>query len=214
MLQSRISTNNTEKISSCLKEEPSCYFDSKMSEVFVAGKKKSTASFFFSSVLLVSSVFGIFLGMSLPFVFNESENKIFTSQALKHARMLPPDFDLQGDSERLNAILKEFQYALSSNSSNEGLKYPKQISKDYKPSEGRIFSWKGAPAISLKLQKAEKQYASEPMFLYIMDRGSIDPLDYFPVSSFHNGISFVRTINHASKVWRENSSSYILIQER
>ena len=103
---------------------------------------------------VVSSAVSALLAASVTLIVvknsaEEQQDPIAELAQLPGPRVYPPDFDLEGDSKAMQDIV----YELFSDKDFFISKLPAQVLAEYKPSEGRFFSWDGEPAVSIQMNK-------------------------------------------------------------
>lgn len=162
-----------------------------------------------------SSVISAALAASLTFFFvtsdpEDSRDPIAELTQLPGPRIYPPDFDLEGDSKALQDIVFDLfadkEYFVS--------KLPAQVLADYKPTEGRFFSWDGEPAVSIKMDanaQEKLQIKSDPATLFIV-KLSEKSLRKFPKEKVTRKVAGHSGKMNKVKVWREGKYGYAMVQ--
>lgn len=126
-------------------------------------------------------------------------------------KVYPPDFDLEGDSNAMNDIV----YELFADKNFFVSDLPAQVLAEYKPSEGRFFSWDGEPAVSIQMNQNSNTKAkklSEPATLLIV-KLSENSQRKFPKEKLTRKVAGKSGKMRKVKVWREGNFGYAMVQE-
>jgi hypothetical protein len=92
---------------------------------------------------------------------------------------------------------------------------PAQVLAEYKPSEGRFFSWDGEPAVSIQMNRnanAHAKKANEPATLLIV-KLSEKSQRKFPKDKLTRKVAGKSGKVRKVKVWREGNFGYAMVQD-
>lgn len=167
---------------------------------------------------LMSSAVSAVLAASITLIVvknsaDEQPDPIAELAQLQGPKMYPPDFDLEGDSKAMQDIV----YELFSDKDFFVSKLPAQVLAEYKPSEGRFFSWDGEPAVSIQMNKDSNNNATlsklgaDPATLFIVKLSERSQRK-FPKEKVTRKVAGQAGKMHKVKVWREGKFGYAMVQ--
>jgi len=165
---------------------------------------------------LVSSIVSATLAASATFFIvktntDETPDPIAELTQLPGPKVYPPDFDLEGDSRALQDIV----YELFADKDYFVSKLPAQVLAEYKPTEGRFFSWDGEPAVSIQMNRNTVQDVvklnTDPATLFIV-KLSEKSQRKFPKDKVTRKVAGHAGKMHKVKVWREGKYGYAMVQ--
>lgn len=165
---------------------------------------------------LLSSIMSAAIAASVTFLLVQPSNEetldpIAELTQLPGPKVYPPDFDLEGDSNAMNDIV----YELFADKNFFVSDLPAQVLAEYKPSEGRFFSWDGEPAVSIQMNQNSNTKAkklSEPATLLIV-KLSENSQRKFPKEKLTRKVAGKSGKMRKVKVWREGNFGYAMVQE-
>ncbi|MEY3903690.1 MAG: hypothetical protein RL189_2996 [Pseudomonadota bacterium] len=150
-----------------------------------------------------------FLLVATP--FDDSADPIAELTQLPGPKVYPPDFDLEGDSLAMQDIV----FDLFADKDFFVSKLPAQVLAEYKPSEGRFFSWDGEPAVSIQMNKSNPQELAklnpDPATLFIVKLSEKSQLK-FPKEKTTRKLAGKAGKMHKVKIWREGKYGYAMVQ--
>jgi hypothetical protein len=165
---------------------------------------------------LTSSMISAAIAATLTFLivnppFDEPLDPIAELTQLPGPRVYPPDFDLEGDSKAMNDIVVELfddkNFFISD--------LPQQVLADYKPNEGRFFSWDGEPAVSIQMNQKPNAVSKKnvsPATLLIV-KLSEKSQRKFPKEKQTRKVAGKAGKVRKVKVWREGNFGYAMVQD-
>lgn len=166
---------------------------------------------------LLSSLVSAALAASATFLIiksfpeDETPDPIAELTQLPGPKVYPPDFDLEGDSRALQDIV----YELFADKDYFVSKLPAHVLAEYKPTEGRFFSWDGEPAVSIQMSKSNPsdfaKKGSDPATLFII-KLSEKSQRKFPADKITRKVAGQAGKMHKVKVWREGKFGYAMVQ--
>ncbi len=165
---------------------------------------------------LVSSIVSATLAASATFFIvktdtDETPDPIAELTQLPGPKVYPPDFDLEGDSRALQDIV----YELFADKDYFVSKLPAQVLAEYKPTEGRFFSWDGEPAVSIQMNRNTAQDVvklnTDPATLFIV-KLSEKSQRKFPKDKVTRKVAGQAGKMHKVRVWREGKYGYAMVQ--
>jgi hypothetical protein len=172
------------------------------------------------STTIISSAVSALLAASVTLIVvknssDEQQDPIAELAQLPGPRVYPPDFDLEGDSKAMQDIV----YELFSDKDFFVSKLPAQVLAEYKPSEGRFFSWDGEPAVSIQMNKNSNtngnptlsKLGSDPATLFIVKLSERSQRK-FPKEKVTRKVAGQAGKMHKVKVWREGKFGYAMVQ--
>jgi hypothetical protein len=168
------------------------------------------------SKILLSSVISAALAAGATFFIvspdsEESRDPIAELTQLPGPKVYPPDFDLEGDSKALQDIV----YELFADKDYFVSKLPAHVLAEYKPTEGRFFSWDGEPAVSIQMDHSNSQdrmkLNPDPATLFIV-KLSEKSLRKFPKEKVTRKVAGSAGKMNKVKVWREGKYGYAMVQ--
>lgn len=168
------------------------------------------------TTVIVSSILSATLAASATFMVvnntsEENPDPIAELTQLPGPKVYPPDFDLEGDSLALQDIV----YELFADKDYFVSKLPAQILAEYKPSEGRFFSWDGEPAVSIQMNQNNAaslaKLNTDPATLFIV-KLSEKSQRKFPKEKVTRKVAGRSGKMHKVKVWREGKYGYAMVQ--
>jgi hypothetical protein len=165
---------------------------------------------------LTSSILSAVVAASLTFLIvkppaDEPLDPIAELAQLPGPKVYPPDFDLEGDSKAMNDIVFE----LFADKDFFVADLPAQVLAEYKPSEGRFFSWDGEPAVSIQMNRnasAQAKRVNEPATLLIV-KLSEKSQRKFPKDKLTRKVAGKSGKVRKVKVWREGNFGYAMVQD-
>lgn len=174
---------------------------------FLRGRKASP---------LLSSMMSAAIAASITFILVQPSSEeildpIAELTQLPGPKVYPPDFDLEGDPSAMNDIV----YELFADKNFFASDLPAQVLAEYKPSEGRFFSWDGEPAVSIQMNQnsnAKTKKLSEPATLLIV-KLSENSQRKFPKEKVTRKVAGKSGKMRKVKVWREGNFGYAMVQE-
>jgi hypothetical protein len=163
-----------------------------------------------------ASILSAVLAASLTFLIvrpptDEPLDPIAELAQLPGPKVYPPDFDLEGDSKAMHDIVFE----LFADKDFFVSDLPAQVLAEYKPSEGRFFSWDGEPAVSIQMNRnanAHAKKANEPATLLIV-KLSEKSQRKFPKDKLTRKVAGKSGKVRKVKVWREGNFGYAMVQD-
>jgi hypothetical protein len=168
------------------------------------------------SRILISSIVSATLAASATFFVVKTDSDdvrdpIAELTQLPGPKVYPPDFDLEGDSRALQDIVLE----LFADKDFFVSKLPAQVLAEYKPTEGRFFSWDGEPAVSIQMDHSNSQeklqVKHDPATLFII-KLSEKSLRKFPKEKMTRKVAGQSGKMNKVKVWREGKYGYAMVQ--
>ncbi|MCA2958903.1 MAG: hypothetical protein IOD12_01535 [Silvanigrellales bacterium] len=142
---------------------------------------------------------------------------VVDSGVLRYARVLPADFDLEGDAAALPSVVSEVTGGDGPSEEPFELRLPDSLRHVYVPREGRFFtlpSGKLAVAIQMRPQRAG---AGKPKTLFLMphQRAVDDVLPQNNMARFVNLSSGGASVSSGdrSNAWRNGGLNYMLMDE-
>lgn len=166
--------------------------------------------------ILLSSLVSAVVAASVTFLlvtspFDDPADPIAELTQLPGPKVYPPDFDLEGDSLAMQDIVFE----LFADKDFFVPKLPAQVLAEYKPSEGRFFSWDGEPAVSIQMNKSNPQELAklnpDPATLFIV-KLSEKSQRKFPKEKTTRKLAGKAGKMHRVKIWREGKYGYAMVQ--
>ncbi|MEN9810790.1 MAG: hypothetical protein RLZZ488_2357 [Pseudomonadota bacterium] len=166
--------------------------------------------------ILLSSLVSAAVAASVTFLlvatpFDDPADPIAELTQLPGPRVYPPDFDLEGDSLAMQDIV----FDLFADKDFFVSKLPAQVLAEYKPSEGRFFSWDGEPAVSIQMNKSNPQELAklnpDPATLFIV-KLSEKSQRKFPKEKTTRKLAGKAGKMHKVKIWREGKYGYAMVQ--
>jgi hypothetical protein len=130
---------------------------------------------------------------------------------LSGPRVYPPDFDLEGDSKAMNDIVVELfadkDFFISD--------LPKQVLAEYKPNEGRFFSWDGEPAVSIQMNQNPNAISKKnvPQATLLIVKLSEKSQRKFPKEKQTRKVASKAGKMRKVNVWREGNFGYAMVQD-
>ncbi|NBO39209.1 hypothetical protein EBU99_11570 [bacterium] len=165
---------------------------------------------------VLSSILSAALAASFTFLMvkpasEETLDPIAELTQLPGPKVYPPDFDLEGDSRAMHDIV----YELFADKNFFVSDLPAQVLAEYKPSEGRFFSWDGEPAVSIQMHHqntAQAKKANGPTTLLIV-KLSEKSQRKFPNEKLTRKVAGKAGKMRKVKVWREGNFGYAMVQD-
>jgi hypothetical protein len=144
-------------------------------------------------------------------VSEDTQDPIAELAQLPGPKIYPPDFDLEGDSQ----AMREIVYELFADKDYFVSDLPAHLLTEYKPSEGRFFSWDGEPAVSIQMNKTDQvnrsKAGSDPATLFIV-KLSEKSKRKFPKDKVTRKVAGQSGKLHKVKVWAEGQYGYAMVQ--
>lgn len=140
---------------------------------------------------------------------------------LEYARMLPADFDLQGNPEALPILVQQRVPQLQSNQAAFQGRIPAQVQAKYAPTQGRFFSWKGELGVAIKLRDTRLNSQGtlptpspgNEKVLYIIQLSTNDHSTEFSAEAQTTPIRFSDGKSRRVLSWREGDYAYVMLDE-
>ena len=174
-------------------------------------------------IAAAAAVFVVYSVGSRPGVpSTRSSSAAMDDSVLRYARLLPADFDLEGDPGALPNVVSEVVGAPAASSPKYEMNLPARLQKAYVPREGRFFSAPGGKlGVAVQLRPPRPGAgAAKPKTLYMMP-SSPDVDEVMP----QNGAGLARYVNMGAdnppvsfddeprSVWKSGNLNYVLLDQ-
>ena len=164
-------------------------------------------------VAAAAAVFGVFSltgGRQSP----GPVSPVVDSGVLRYARILPADFDLEGDAAALPSVVSEVTGGRGPKEDPFELRVPESLRQGYSPREGRFFTMpSGKLGVAIRM-RPERAGTGKARTLYMMP-DERDAQDVMPQNNLARYVNLTNTPTRDGRgnTWRSGDVNYMLLDE-